>query len=279
MKRATTDVDIFGNNSNSKPTYQTDQGELEQPTTSQHSQENNDFELIPHQYNNNDYFHSTPSSTPISWRSSHNSCGCKNNELTEKTLELISFFQLIGRKDVLDTTRRILSKIVGQNLSKSYNWCGKNNKPAFNRFKNVINFVVGVVRKNKFNRDVTQQEVETIIKSRLRIATNRNGGRNKRRNVKKFLDDVRQHSAARMLAVICLETLMPLLPQTVPYLSQAIKKVINHIPFNDSEKLLQGMCRLDLNTPLPSKQSTNIDGRSISPCHGEIKQHHRQAYA
>ncbi|KAF5306540.1 hypothetical protein FQA39_LY08862 [Lamprigera yunnana] len=70
MKRATTDVDIF------------EQGVLEQPTTSQHSQENNDFELIPHQYNNNNYL----DSTPISWRSFHNSCGCKNNELLLKNL-------------------------------------------------------------------------------------------------------------------------------------------------------------------------------------------------
>ncbi|KAF5272388.1 hypothetical protein FQR65_LT17421 [Abscondita terminalis] len=104
-----------------------------------------------------------------------------NDVVTERASDLISYFQLIGGKDVVDTTRRILAKIVGQNLAESYNWCGKNKKPAFNKLKNIINFIIGVVRKNKLSKDATQQQVETVIKSWLRTAGDRNGGRNRRR--------------------------------------------------------------------------------------------------
>ncbi|KAF5284718.1 hypothetical protein FQR65_LT13420 [Abscondita terminalis] len=112
---------------------------------------------------------STHSNTPTSWQSS-SSCNCRSNEdineselgktfpfttekkleefndvVTERASDLISYFQLIGGKDVVDTTRRILAKIVGQNLAESYNWCGKNKKPAFNKLKNIINFIIVIM--------------------------------------------------------------------------------------------------------------------------------------
>ncbi|KAF5296703.1 hypothetical protein FQA39_LY12403 [Lamprigera yunnana] len=108
------------------------------------------------------------------------------NEDGPEDSELTKLFPFTTQEQLEHFNTTVTEKILELNLSESYNWCGKNNKPAFNHFKNIINFVVGVVRKNKFSRDATQQEVETIIKSWLRTATDRNGGRNKRRSVKKY---------------------------------------------------------------------------------------------
>ncbi|KAF5295951.1 hypothetical protein FQA39_LY12723 [Lamprigera yunnana] len=93
------------------------------------------------------------------WIKSQNEDQC-TKEIKEK--EYLSFNSLEGKMCLI-----LQGKIVEQNLSEYYNWCGKNKKPAFNRFKNIINFVVRVVRKNKFSRDATQQKLKLSLRKRM----------------------------------------------------------------------------------------------------------------
>lgn len=51
--------------------------------------------------------------------------------------------QTVGGKDTIDTIRRILHRMVSNNLAISYNWTGRNNKNNFSVLKNVINLILG----------------------------------------------------------------------------------------------------------------------------------------
>ncbi|KAK4882055.1 hypothetical protein RN001_005374 [Aquatica leii] len=82
-------------------------------------------------------------------------------------------------KDVIDTTRRILARIVAYDVSLTYNWSGRN-KNNFSKLKNVIKLVLVAVRKNPLSKSATQLEVEGVIKVWLRSAPDREGGRVKR---------------------------------------------------------------------------------------------------
>ncbi|KAK4872515.1 hypothetical protein RN001_014544 [Aquatica leii] len=88
--------------------------------------------------------------------------------------------QVLGGKGLFDTTRTILGTIIHQDLAVECNWSGKNNKPAFSKFKNVVLLILGAVRQHRLLKDTTQKEVEDIIKGWLRTATDRNGGRSRR---------------------------------------------------------------------------------------------------
>ncbi|KAK4885530.1 hypothetical protein RN001_001801 [Aquatica leii] len=85
--------------------------------------------------------------------------------------QVCTHLQVLGGKGLFDTTRTILGTIIHQDLAVECNWSGKNNKPAFSKFKNVVLLILGAVR---------QKEVEDIIKGWLKTATDRNGGRSRR---------------------------------------------------------------------------------------------------
>lgn len=67
---------------------------------------------------------------------------------TQNTLFVINIFQcgtfeIVGGKDTSDTVRRILPKILTNDLAKLYNWSGANKKPAFQLLKNIIRLILG----------------------------------------------------------------------------------------------------------------------------------------
>lgn len=51
--------------------------------------------------------------------------------------------QTIGGRDAVDTTRRILSKILTNELAVSYNWTGRNGKENFSLLKNLNTLILG----------------------------------------------------------------------------------------------------------------------------------------
>ncbi|KAK4885918.1 hypothetical protein RN001_002189 [Aquatica leii] len=97
------------------------------------------------------------------------------NELTK----MCQFLQTAGGKDIQDTTRRVLSRIMSNNLAMLYNWSGRNDKTSFSSLKKLL---IVAVRKNPFSKNATQQEIESVVKVWLRNASDRDGGRSRRKN-------------------------------------------------------------------------------------------------
>ncbi|XP_031348267.1 uncharacterized protein LOC116174475 [Photinus pyralis] len=94
--------------------------------------------------------------------------------------EAIKTLQLIGGKDLSDTCKRVLGKILSNEVAVAMNWSGRNQKEGFVHLNNIVNLVLVTVRKNPLCRDTNKQEVENSIKIWLRNASDRDGGRNKR---------------------------------------------------------------------------------------------------
>ncbi|KAK4884946.1 hypothetical protein RN001_001217 [Aquatica leii] len=78
--------------------------------------------------------------------------------------QVCTHLQVLGGKGLFDTPRTILGTIIHQDLAVECNWSGKNNKPAFSKFKNVVLLILGAVRQHSLLKDNTQKEVEDIIK-------------------------------------------------------------------------------------------------------------------
>ncbi|CAH0546591.1 unnamed protein product [Brassicogethes aeneus] len=93
---------------------------------------------------------------------------------------MCSKLRLIGGKDVVDSTRRILSKILSNSLAKQYNWKGKGAKSPFVTYNNIVNLIIGSLRLNNLTKDASTTEVESVIKGWLRTAGDREGGRRQR---------------------------------------------------------------------------------------------------
>lgn len=51
--------------------------------------------------------------------------------------------QTLGGKDVMDITRRILTRIISNDVACQFKWTGKNDKPAFKELKQIINLTTG----------------------------------------------------------------------------------------------------------------------------------------
>ncbi|KAG5887065.1 hypothetical protein JTB14_002114 [Gonioctena quinquepunctata] len=66
-----------------------------------------------------------------------------NDSLNEDTsfTETCNKFQCIGGKDTSDTTRRILNRLMTNELAVITNWTGRNNKNGFKDMKNIINLI------------------------------------------------------------------------------------------------------------------------------------------
>ncbi|CAH1183608.1 unnamed protein product [Phaedon cochleariae] len=105
-----------------------------------------------------------------------------NNSLNEdsKFAEACNNFQFVGGKDVPDTTRRILNRLMSNDLAITTNWTGRNNKNGFIDMKNIIKLIHVSVRNNPLIQPPTLDEVENLIKGWLRSATDREGGRARR---------------------------------------------------------------------------------------------------
>ncbi|XP_074041996.1 uncharacterized protein isoform X2 [Leptinotarsa decemlineata] len=95
---------------------------------------------------------------------------------TRKSASLLS----IGGKDIGDSTRRIMAKLVSHELSLQYNWTGRGKK-EFKSLRNVLRMILVCLRKNPFCRNATETEIASVIKLWLRTASDCQGGRNRRR--------------------------------------------------------------------------------------------------
>ncbi|KAF5277338.1 hypothetical protein FQR65_LT16000 [Abscondita terminalis] len=108
----------------------------------------------------------------------------QNLEDKENFSKVLSSFQIVGGKDFMETTRKILHKLMTHELSLKLNWTGRNDKISFKNFTNVINliYVAAVaVRKNSNSSSATLADVENVTKAWLRNAPDREGGRAKRK--------------------------------------------------------------------------------------------------
>ncbi|KAJ8929963.1 hypothetical protein NQ314_017286 [Rhamnusium bicolor] len=90
--------------------------------------------------------------------------------------------QVVGGKDIEDSIRRLLGKIIDHELSLKCNWLGRNNKIPFVRYKNILALILVAVRKSPLGRNATEQDVASVTKLWLRSSCDRNGGRSKRKN-------------------------------------------------------------------------------------------------
>ncbi|KAF5275887.1 hypothetical protein FQR65_LT04126 [Abscondita terminalis] len=99
---------------------------------------------------------------------------------------MVAYFNQIGGKDYKDTVRNILRKLFTTDLCKRYNWCGRGEKENFNQYKNILQLILGVTRK-QYNAS-TFKDIDDVIKIWLRNAGDRDGGRNERRKKQNRLD-------------------------------------------------------------------------------------------
>ncbi|KAF5289574.1 hypothetical protein FQA39_LY15021 [Lamprigera yunnana] len=100
------------------------------------------------------------------------------NELTK----MCQFLHTVGDKDIQNVTRRVLSHIMSNNLVMLYNWSGRNDKTSFSTLKNILKLLIATVRKNPFSRNAMQQEIDYVVTVCLRNASDRDGGRSRRKN-------------------------------------------------------------------------------------------------
>ncbi|KAJ8972952.1 hypothetical protein NQ317_000786 [Molorchus minor] len=94
---------------------------------------------------------------------------------------VLNVLKFVGGRDTFDTTRRIMSRVIHNNLALIINWIGRNNKPAFRGYKNILSLISDAVRVNPLAARASEQEIFSIIKVWLRGAVDRDGGRNKRK--------------------------------------------------------------------------------------------------
>ncbi|XP_060565983.1 uncharacterized protein LOC132725006 [Ruditapes philippinarum] len=87
-------------------------------------------------------------------------------------------FSLYSGKNTADTVRRILKRTMKSQLAEKFNWYGKKGKKEFGKLK-----LAAVIYKavKKTLKNVTEAEVEGIVREWLRTASDREGGRKRRR--------------------------------------------------------------------------------------------------
>ncbi|KAF5274154.1 hypothetical protein FQR65_LT17076 [Abscondita terminalis] len=100
--------------------------------------------------------------------------------------EMVAYFNEIGGRDYKDTVRNILRKLFITNFCKRYNWCGRGEKENFNQYKNILQLILGVTRKQ--NSASTFNGIDDVMKIWLRNARNRDGGRNEPRKKQNTLE-------------------------------------------------------------------------------------------
>ncbi|KAG5881358.1 hypothetical protein JTB14_037100 [Gonioctena quinquepunctata] len=106
-----------------------------------------------------------------------------NEELSDEKVfvNACTKFQLVGGKDMYETTRKILALLISHKLALSMNWSGRNEKGGFKTLTNIIKLIHVSVRKNPLAINATLSDIENVIKVWLRNAADREGGRSKRK--------------------------------------------------------------------------------------------------
>ncbi|CAG9764318.1 unnamed protein product [Ceutorhynchus assimilis] len=90
----------------------------------------------------------------------------------------LHFLKRIGGRNCVETTRRIISILIGHNLALQCNWTGRNSKTAFNINKALIKLITEAVISNPAcGSEATASLIEGTMKAWLRGACDRDGGR------------------------------------------------------------------------------------------------------
>ncbi|KAF5283647.1 hypothetical protein FQR65_LT13771 [Abscondita terminalis] len=99
---------------------------------------------------------------------------------------MVYLLHTVGGKDIFDTTRRIMSRLITNDLACQFNWTGKHNRASFAELKNIKKLMILAIRKNnKLAAGATENDVERAMKIWLRNAPDREGGRSRRKSVQK----------------------------------------------------------------------------------------------
>ncbi|XP_030766378.1 uncharacterized protein LOC115890328 [Sitophilus oryzae] len=101
-------------------------------------------------------------------------------ENEEQFKTLCMKLSLVGGKDVATCTRKILSRLISHQLTLNLNWTGRNEKSGLKELGNVVKVIVASVRRNPNSKNGTADEIEHVIKTWLRNAADRDGGRVRR---------------------------------------------------------------------------------------------------
>ncbi|KAG5866763.1 hypothetical protein JTB14_005279 [Gonioctena quinquepunctata] len=98
-----------------------------------------------------------------------------NEELSDEKVfvNACTKFQLVGGKDMYETTRKILALLISHKLALSMNWSGRNEKGGFKTLTNIIKLIHVSVRKNPLAINATLSDIENVIKVWLRNAADR----------------------------------------------------------------------------------------------------------
>ncbi|CAH0547422.1 unnamed protein product [Brassicogethes aeneus] len=90
---------------------------------------------------------------------------------------------LLGGRDLNDTTKRILSIIINHQLALKINWIGANEKGSIRKLVNLLKLIYGAIRKNAVCCNATNTEINMAIKTWVKNAPDRAGGRSGRRKL------------------------------------------------------------------------------------------------
>ncbi|XP_071635860.1 uncharacterized protein [Temnothorax longispinosus] len=103
-----------------------------------------------------------------------------NEFLKQKSIfELyVNHFRRLGGTSQADHTRRILRRIIHNELAQKLNWAGRGAKTSLQSFDAICKLIL---RSASTNQETSYKITEETIKSWLRYAMDRDGGRNKRK--------------------------------------------------------------------------------------------------
>ncbi|XP_029680836.1 uncharacterized protein LOC115246262 [Formica exsecta] len=90
----------------------------------------------------------------------------------------VNHFRRLGGTSQADRTRRILRRIVHNELAKKLNWAGRGAKTSLQSFDAVCQLIL---RSASTNQETSYKITEETIKSWLRYAMDRDGGRNRKK--------------------------------------------------------------------------------------------------
>ncbi|XP_071581631.1 uncharacterized protein [Temnothorax nylanderi] len=102
-----------------------------------------------------------------------------NEFLKQKSIfELyVNHFRRLGGTSQADHTRRILRRIIHNELAQKLNWAGRGAKTSLQSFDAICKLIL---RSASTNQETSYKISEETIKSWLRYAMDRDGGRNRR---------------------------------------------------------------------------------------------------
>ncbi|XP_060782694.1 uncharacterized protein LOC132889891 [Neoarius graeffei] len=117
---------------------------------------------------------STPEGFPLK---TVNEVDCMEEKLANPTFmsELIAAVVDIGGGTVDGATRRMMAFLIDHNLSRQYNFVGRNGKRGFKPLK-LFEVIYGALKKNAMTSQITRKDAEKAVSKWLIGARDRGGG-------------------------------------------------------------------------------------------------------